>query len=617
MFPSPYRRLLLIYFVVYVSVAVGIVFWIGSVIRSILIDESEQRLVLTENRLQELLLEEPKLGLRLIDHPVSLDLRIALLDANGNVLAASPNQLHPEALAERPDVRDAWKLGSGRLIRTANGDAPASLSISRKVAFPLGDMERESRSTLDSAERTNDSVAIFTNETPNVQEGVLRFSVDLDGIDHHIMVLRWYLALSFSLVGTALFLTYGQVAQAILSPLPRLARFAKSLAQGDLNSSLDLETRQAEWTSLSNAFDQMRQLLSSREQTLREYSHRLETTLANMVEGVIAIRNDGSVTFANSAALKLLSIPNTTPEGKRLYDLVRFPQLIAAYERSISSHQSVKTEFETLGNPRRTVALRIDPITGSPTPGSVLVVRDVTELRQLETMRRDFAANVSHELKTPLAAIKAYAETLRLGAWDDQANRETFVAEIESQADRLHNLIMDLIHLSRIESTDLTIVKEPVELGEIIDEALLPFLGVAQSRQVTLDIIHTDEPVWAFTDAESLITILDNLTSNAIRYTKAGGKVEVRYGADIDHVWLEVEDTGIGIAPEHHSRVFERFYRVDRARSRDVGGTGLGLSIVKHLAQAIDGEITLTSKVGVGTKLRLRLPLVPDSASGV
>lgn len=609
---SSYRRWLLLCFGGYVTTAVVLIFWIGGVIEKGLIDQVESELASTQQSLAVLLSESPELAWPQIDQQASPDIRIGVLTRMGTVLAASPNLANPEGLSERPDVRAAWTNGFGSLLRTANGDAPASLSLSLKIELDLSRSPQQ-QDLLRSAEG-NTEITESTILPIEATEVILRISKDLDHIDWQIVVLRWYLALSFSLIGMAMFWTYGRVAQAVLAPMPRLVRFARSLAQGNLDANLDLETRQAEWTSLSNVFDQMRQLLSSREAKLREYGDRLETTLANMVEGVIAVDPNGNVAFANAAALRLLSIQHANPEGKQLYDIVRFPQLIAAYERSIELHQSVKTEFETLGSPRRTVALRIDPIAGTPNPGSVLVVRDVTEIRQLETMRRDFAANVSHELKTPLAAIKAYAETLRLGAWDDQKNRDNFVAEIETQADRLHSLILDLIHLSRIESTDQTIVKEPIELGEIIDEALVPFLGVAQSHQVTLDIEHGDEPVWALTDPDSLITILDNLTSNAIRYTKEGGKVEVRYGAADDHAWFEVEDNGIGIAPEHQSRVFERFYRVDRARSRDVGGTGLGLAIVKHLVQALDGEITLTSKVGVGTKLHVKLP-IPSPAS--
>ncbi|MCA9104964.1 MAG: PAS domain-containing protein [Planctomycetales bacterium] len=598
-----YRRVLLLTFVLYTSVAIGVVYWVGMRLRKDWVDTIEADLHGTEKQLLIVLEQQPELGLLQVDQFPTPSIRVAVLDERGETLAASPNVLVRDALGERPDVREAWRDGRGRFVRQADGDAPASIAISRRFTIikprpPELDSENAEPSTTD----------VDGLEERAAESRVLRVSTNLDNLDRHIVTLRWYIASAAGLLGVGIFWSFGSIAQAVLAPLPRLVRFARSLAEGNLDVTLDLETRQAEWTSLSNAFDQMRLLLGTREQTLRDYGHRLETTLASMAEGVIAVAGDGTVAFANAAAIRLLSITQTNPAGKRLYDLVRLPQLIEAYEQSVARVQSAKAEFETLGASRRVLSLRVDPIPGAPSPGSVLVLRDVTEIRQLETMRRDFVANVSHELKTPLSAIKAYAETLRMGAWDDLENRPRFVDEIETQAERLYSLILDLIQLARIESEDFTIVKEPVDLGEIIEEAIAPFLRVARSHQVELEVIHVDDGVHAYSDPDSLVTIIDNLVSNAIRYTKAGGQVTLRYGGDETNAWIEVADTGIGIAPEHQTRVFERFYRVDRARSRDVGGTGLGLSIVKHLSQALDGSIELSSKVGVGTRIRVVLP---------
>ena len=380
-------------------------------------------------------------------------------------------------------------------------------------------------------------------------------------------------------------------------PLARLTQFARALARGELDETLDLETRQKVGTELGDAFDRILARLRKREAEMVGQDRQLETILASMAEGVIAVSETGQIEFVNEAARRALGIPRGPLGGRSLHDVVRFPQMLEAHERARNSRQSVKLEFETVGDPRWILSLRIDPLPGPSPSGTVIVLRDVTELRALETMRRDFVTNVSHELKTPLSAIKAYAETLRLGAIHDEANRDLFVIEIETQADRLHALILDLIQLARIESLQNTFDRERLELDEIVLDAVEPFYGVAESRQLTLDV-----------HIEGRHTMVDNRVSNALRYTPAGGRVAVRCTESESGIRLEVEDTGIGIAPEHQQRVFERFYRVDRARSRDLGGTGLGLAIVKHLVQAFDGSIELTSRVGVGTRIRVELP---------
>ncbi|MEZ6104570.1 MAG: ATP-binding protein [Pirellulaceae bacterium] len=597
-----YRRVLLLTFVLYTSVAIGVVYWVGMRLRKDWVDTIEADLHGTEKQLLIVLEQQPELGLLQVDQFPTPSIRVAVLDERGETLAASPNVLVRDALGERPDVREAWRDGRGRFVRQADGDAPASIAISRRFTIvkprpPELDSENAEPSTTD----------VDGLEERAAESRVLRVSTNLDNLDRHIVTLRWYIASAAGLLGVGIFWSFGSIAQAVLAPLPRLVRFARSLAEGNLDVTLDLETRQAEWTSLSNAFDQMRLLLGTREQTLRDYGHRLETTLASMAEGVIAVAGDGTVAFANAAAIRLLSITQTNPAGKRLYDLVRLPQLIEAYEQSVARVQPPRPSLKRWGHHGEfchCASIRFLELPLRFGPRASRRDRDSTA----GDHARDFVANVSHELKTPLSAIKAYAETLRMGAWDDLENRPRFVDEIETQAERLYSLILDLIQLARIESEDFTIVKEPVDLGEIIEEAIAPFLRVARSHQVELEVIHVDDGVHAYSDPDSLVTIIDNLVSNAIRYTKAGGQVTLRYGGDETNAWIEVADTGIGIAPEHQTRVFERFYRVDRARSRDVGGTGLGLSIVKHLSQALDGSIELSSKVGVGTRIRVVLP---------
>ena len=245
---------------------------------------------------------------------------------------------------------------------------------------------------------------------------------------------------------------------------------------------------------------------------------------------------------------------------------------------------------------------------GSPCPGVMVVLHDMTELRRLENLRRELVANVSHELKTPLAAIKGYAETLRHGAVNDREHNLNFVHRIEEQADRLHELILDILQVARIESGQESFEFENVPLAELIEQSADQFSELAAAKQIMLTVEVPDHSITAWADDEGVRTILSNLVDNALKYTPAGGSVVIRGAATADSATLEVCDTGIGIADKDLARIFERFYCADRARSRELGGTGLGLSIVKHLAQAFGGHVSVESQTGHGSTFRVELP---------
>jgi len=249
------------------------------------------------------------------------------------------------------------------------------------------------------------------------------------------------------------------------------------------------------------------------------------------------------------------------------------------------------------------------------------VFRDVTALNRLEAIRRDFVANVSHELKSPLASIKAYAETLRLGAVERSPENYQFVKQIENQANLLNSQIHDLLQIARIESGHQSQHQEWVDLEQASEDCIDRFRREAEMKAIRVNLeIAKDlqgDPILVWIDPESIITILDNLVSNALRYTGQNGDVKIILD-DVANGFavFKVQDNGIGIAPEHQERVFERFFRVDQARSRDLGGTGLGLAIVKHTVHQADGKIELHSKIGVGTTFRVSLPVNEPATPG-
>jgi len=246
---------------------------------------------------------------------------------------------------------------------------------------------------------------------------------------------------------------------------------------------------------------------------------------------------------------------------------------------------------------------------GKPSPGAVIVLQDITQLQRLENLRQEFSANVSHELKTPLSSILAYTETLRAGAIQDSENNLRFVEQIHKQAERLNYLIHDLLSLARIESGKEAMEIKPVPILPMVKTSISDWAGAAAARRISIVSSDGHSDMCVLSDEEALRQILDNLIDNAVKYSPDGGQVRVTWRRVDDRAVIEVSDQGPGIAPEHQQRIFERFYRVDRARSREIGGTGLGLSIVKHLSQAMNGEVEVASIVGEGTTLKVTLPV--------
>ena len=401
-----------------------------------------------------------------------------------------------------------------------------------------------------------------------------------------------------------------------MQPLALFAAAARRIGVGDFQASINLTRQADEWGELGDAFEVMKDELTVREERLVENNRHLDSVLSSMKEGVIAIEPDGQVMFANGAACKMMGLMRPEIVSKQLFEIVRIPELIFSVEQTQASRKFSKTEFKTLGKPQKTLRARISVLADEKRPGVVVVLNDVTELRQLETMRRDFVANVSHELKTPLASIKAYSETLRMGAINDQEKNLEFVKEIEFHAELLNKQIQELLLLARVESGENSFSISDVDLNQVCHFIVEHFSKLAQDRGLKLELDLTDPAPIARADAAAVKTMVENLFVNAIHYTLDGGTVTLSTGAsssaDQSEAVICVSDTGIGIAKDQQARVFERFYRVDRSRSRDMGGTGLGLAIVKHLAQSFGGSVHLESQLGKGSKFEVRLPVAKE-----
>jgi two-component system phosphate regulon sensor histidine kinase PhoR len=389
-----------------------------------------------------------------------------------------------------------------------------------------------------------------------------------------------------------------------------LASAASALREGRYDHRLPVQSIWSEeFAVVGRALTEAGQRLTQGERDLRSTSQTQATVLEGMSESVIAVDRSEHVLFANASAGRLLSFRPDQVEGLPLLEAVRSHELRDVVHRALRSKQLSTCELTRRAGPPRTFDVLATPLPGDPPPGVVLVLRDVSEVRRLERMRQQFVANVSHELKTPLSSIKAYTETLLGGAKNDPIHCERFLNRIDEQAGRLQDLIMDMLSLARIESGQAALDLADVSVAHVVRRCLADYEPQAVARELVLENFVDDPTVRVHADEEGLRQILSNLIDNAVKYTPAGGRVSIHCHPNGRMAAIEVTDTGIGIPAEHHAHLFERFYRVDKARSRELGGTGLGLSIVKHLCQAMGGSVDVKSELQKGSTFSIRLPL--------
>ncbi len=434
--------------------------------------------------------------------------------------------------------------------------------------------------------------------------GVVRVAATLEQVDtivHRAQRSVLWAAVLALILGTGLAVVAGR---SVARPLTEITTAARAISNGSPphfpHSGIpDID-------SLVRALREMHTQLGDRFEELRRERAESAALVESMVEGVIAADGRGRIVNANGAARRLLGYEpdDTLPDLPQLFR-AKAPREVVA---SVLGGTSVLGRELELDDGVVLVSAR--PL---PAGGAVLVIHDITELRRLETVRRDFVANVSHELKTPLTSISGYAETL-LGEWPDPVTARRFLGVIQGNAKRMQRLVDDLLDLSRIESGGWHPEPERLDLAALARESWAPFAERATARQVGFDLEIAPDGASLEADPDAIRQILTNLMDNALRYTPMGGLITVASRREDGEVVLSVRDTGSGIPNEHLPRVFERFYRADPSRSREEGGTGLGLAIVKHLVEAHDGRVAAESEVGRGTTMRCWFP-APDTVS--
>lgn len=328
-----------------------------------------------------------------------------------------------------------------------------------------------------------------------------------------------------------------------------------------------------------------------------------------MRESVIVISEDTRILASNKSAYDAFSRQNGTLENKRLSEVIRDLNLHEAFRKALEEEKVSDVELEIVGTDRK-YDVRIAPIELDEKKGAIGIFYDISQIERLENVRQEFLSNISHELRTPLTSIMAFVETLEDGAIDDDENNLRFLSVIRRNAERMHHLINDILELSSIESGKTTIQPKKSNLSNLIEDVFTNLSAKAGERQIKL-INEVPKGTTVFADAVRLEQMLTNLIDNAVKFNRESGSVSVSHVQDSANDVISIADTGEGISNEHLQRIFERFYRTDRARSREIGGTGLGLAIVKHLARLHGGEISVASNLGKGSVFSIELPKNP------
>lgn len=525
--------------------------------------------------------------------------RITIIDLQGVVLADSNS--NPETMdnhRERPEIATAYSGVLGRSLRFSNTLGQSMLYI----AVPL----------------FSDNRPASYLSRPTAVIAVIRMSVPVTSLFDTLKSLIFKVVfgcIAISVGGAVVSLF---ISRNISRPLEEMTKTAERFAKGDFTQRMSPRLSRAssqEVAALAASMDKMAEMLDEKIKAIVTHRNQLETVFSSMVESVIAIDRDEKVISLNKAAAELLGVSRQSAQGKIVQEVIRHTHLQQQIRQIFTTKESVEDEI-VLRDGSEEKFLQTSVVTLNDGKGEgvgvLIVMNDVTKLRRLEHIRRDFVANVSHELRTPITSIRGYVETLLDGALDDREDSVRFLEVVLRQSQRLNAIIDDLLALSRIEqeSSDGEVDMEESPLCCVVESAVQTCQVNADQQGVDVDF-HCGEGILANMNCTLIEQAVVNLLVNAIKYSKSGDTVTV--GAELvqtpdgSEVRISVKDTGCGIAPEHLPRLFERFYRSDKARSRDLGGTGLGLAIVKHIIQAHGGSVRVNSELGKGSEFVLTL----------
>jgi len=505
--------------------------------------------------------------------------RVTIIGSDGQVFAESQaDSQSMENHATRPEVREALANGSGRAIRR-------SVTVNRDLLYYAIRQDMASGPPV-----------------------ILRFALPIDTVDEVLQSFRRSLWLSSFVILLIAGVAALQISRMFTDRVERLKEFSRRVAAGDF-TAIPADSSGDALDALGASMNRTAAQLDETIRTLTEERNLSTAILGSMVEGVAVVNGSERLLFANQGFAGILNLKFPPKSGSALVEIVRQTELIEAVRHVLRGESRVEAEIVTGTLRQKYFAATVASVRAGDTLGAVVVLHDITELRRLERVRRDFVANVSHEFRTPLTAIQGFAETLLAGAIDDAENRVRFLEIILEHARRLARLTEDLLRLSQMDSDRLELEIDEVSVSQIVDSCLATAQHRALENGLKLTVQMPSNPPSVAGDRRRLAEVLQNLLDNARQYTLPGGEIVLSAEVHDSEVVFTVSDTGIGIPRADQSRIFERFYRVDAARSREAGGTGLGLAIAKHLIEALGGRIWVESEIGKGSHFHFSVPI--------
>jgi two-component system phosphate regulon sensor histidine kinase PhoR len=505
-----------------------------------------------------------------------IDTRITIIATNGTVLGDSDeNPATMENHATRPEIKDALASGIGESTRY-------STTLKEQMMY----------------------VAVTISNQGRVV-GIARVALPLTTVENSVSHVTRTIILATIIITVLAVLAAWIIARTMTRPIRELTKASRGISTGQLGHKITVSTKD-EIGQLAQAFNEMSTNLKTTVDNMSLEKNKLDSILNNMADGVIMTDTDGDIILANKAAGTLFGFKEENAVNKPLIEVVHDHEVDEILKLCLKTGKEQTTQFES-GLARRFIRAIAMPLnTHGRLSGALILLQDLTELRNLQTMRRDLIGNISHELRTPIAGIKAMAETLLGGAIDDKKAARDFLTRIQNEADRLTQMVAELTQLSRIESGQAELKKEPVNLNALVDEILLEMKPLAERQRVVFTKELSPDLPLIQADKDRIRQTIINLVHNAIKFNKLGGKVTVSTNYDDKSVTLSVTDTGIGISKDDLPHVFERFYKADKARAG--GGSGLGLAIAKHTIQAHGGEIRAQSEEGKVSTFTFKLP---------
>ena len=502
--------------------------------------------------------------------------RVTIIAGDGTVLGDSEHDpVTMENHATRPEVAEALASGVGTSTRYSSTLEQKMLY----VAVPI----------------TVDGQIV----------GIARVALSLADVDKSVNALIVSAVLSMVIATLLVILAAAIIARRAAQPIKQLTRATRRIAAGELEQKIPVLTSD-ESGQLAKAFNEMSSSLRDLVAEISDEKGKLATVLSNIADGVIMTDNEGHVLLANQAAQRMFDFEETEAIGKHLIETVRDYEIDRTLKSCLETTQESTAQLD-FGPSKRFLRVIAVPLMTDGLTGSLLLFQDLTELRSLQTVRRELVGNISHELRTPLAGIKAIVETLRDGAISDKKAARDFLANVDSEVDRMMQMVTELTELSRIESGRGDLKPELVNLNSLVEEVVARFKPQAARKNIALSAdLFTDLPL-VRADKDRIYQVITNLVHNAIKFTSQNGKVNISTELLEDSVLVKVSDTGVGIPKDDLPRIFERFYKADKARAGE--GAGLGLAIAKHVVQAHGGNIRVESKEGKGSTFFFSIPL--------